>query len=669
MVKSIRKQIADLTAEQMQGIKDRFRVGAITPYDYQVVMYLETAKRIRDYSHPFFLKASVSAGKTLFFAMVAAQCQRMNLPMMILARQAEIVDQDAKELSNLGVKNSVYCAGLNTKAAYFPIVVGSEGTVIGGLDKALADYYPMVLGIDECHQVDCEDLAQAIENKESREQMERSKTEPYRVNEQIVERGYKPHDFDVVELGTGRSQYTIIITELMRRCRERYGRELRIFGATGSEFRGVIPILQDDTRQPGFWREMVTDINTDYLVEFGSVVPTIFGDVGEDGYDLSEFHATAQDGTQDFTQKQLREMEKLINDNASMTKQIMASVHAICENRNSVLVTCAGERHCKEAAAALPEGTTYCIITGKTGEKQRKAYLDAIYEGKIKYCFQVNALTTGVNQPLWDTSVILRKIASLTLLIQLLGRGMRQLKQCHIDAGFTKADHLVLDYSGCMDELGQLYFNPILEQQQFQTRFSNHKDPKKCDICGTMNSFYARRCMHVDGAGNRCEHFWKFNLCEDQKDQQTGKVVIRGCGAKNDVAARICRCCDVSLRDPNDSLNNKHYTKSDWYDVVSMRVTPTKNGRGIVLNYVLMKDGVEFNASERFFPESESNICRVKWREVCKQHIEDSDQARLIGSYKNATKIMSYAHLFRKPFRSTHRKTVKSGDILAKKDF
>ncbi|QPD96279.1 DNA helicase [Enterobacter phage N5822] len=42
--------------------------------------------------------------------------------------------------------------------------------------------------------------------------------------------------------GTGRTQYTLIIREMQRRCKETYGHELRIFGMTGSEFRGVVPI-------------------------------------------------------------------------------------------------------------------------------------------------------------------------------------------------------------------------------------------------------------------------------------------------------------------------------------------------------------------------------------------------------------------------------------------
>ena len=183
---TIEQQI-EAYADKIPLIQKRFTVGNIVPYPYQAVAYIETAKRIAKYEHPFYIKASVSAGKTIMIAMLAAQCKAMNLPMMVLARQAEIVKQDSEEISNLDVPNSVYCAGLGTKAAYFPIVVGSEGTVVNGLFKMLGDYVPSVLAIDECHQVDWQDLAEAIANNESFEYMSRPKDKPYRVNGELVD--------------------------------------------------------------------------------------------------------------------------------------------------------------------------------------------------------------------------------------------------------------------------------------------------------------------------------------------------------------------------------------------------------------------------------------------------------------------------------------------------
>lgn len=676
MIPNIEKQLAAMGPEKIKAIQERFTVGKIVPYPYQCVAYAEIAKRFRDYEHPFFVKASVSAGKTIIFAMVAAQCQRMNLPFMVLSRQAEIVDQDSDEISNFGVPNSVYCAGLNTKSAYFPIVVGSEGTVANGLFKALGDYGPKVLGIDECHQVDWEDLAEALENDESFEQMSTKKGDPVPNpefditnpvgNEYLTD----PKTGDSLK-GTGRSQYTIIIITLMRRCREKHGMEMRIFGMTGSEFRGTTPILVENKKFRGFWREQITNIDTDYLIKVGTVVPTVFGSTDGVKYDLDEFKATGIDGTQDFDAAQLRAMGKKIHESKSQTQKIMKMVAAKAETRNAVLITCADQRHCKEAAEALPEGSTYAIITQTTSAKRRKEILDDVRAGKIKYTFQVMALTTGVNVPNWDFSVLLRKIGSLTLLIQLLGRGMRLLKPHHVEQGMVKDDHLVWDFAGTMDELGQLYFHPVLEEAMYQRRGKDGKDPKKCPICDTENSFYARRCMHIDENGNRCEHYWTFRVCEDQIDDRTKKILVRGCGAKNDVVARVCRCCDVSLIDPNMKLTNKVYTKNDWCTVVGFNLGLTKNQNGVILNYRLRDmDGEEYNARQVYFPQSDNRICKVKWKnEAVNLHVIDPKMRSYFLGVRDARKIVQYATHFRAPVRVTHRKNAKGEDIISRKDF
>lgn len=679
MIPNIDKQIEDLGVERIKAIQERFTVGDIVPYEYQCVAYVEIAKRLSRYEHPFFVKAAVSAGKTIIFAMVAAQCKRMGLKALFLARQSEIVDQDSKEISAFGVPNSVYCAGLNTKSAYFPIVVGSEGTVIGGLNKALGDYVPQVLGIDECHQVNWNDIVEAEENGESIEQMMTPKGEQVEENPLLI--------------GTGRAQYTIIIAEMRRRCLETYGHQLRIFGMTGSEYRGIDPILVEDTRNPGFWREQITNIDTDYLVKFGSVVPTFFGNVGDLGYDLSEFTPVNELGVADYDQKQLKAMSNKIHQSGTMTQQIMQMVNEVMKNRLCALVTCADERHCKEAAAALPSGTKYHIITGKTGEKQRRLWLEDAYEGRVKYIFQVQALTTGVNVPPWDTSVILRKIGSLTLLTQLLGRGMRQLKTYHKEVlGMHKTDHLVLDFSGTMFEMGNLYFDPMLEQAQFQLRKSQDKDPKFCQICGTENSFYARRCVNetpnkikvskekiscvkkykakLKVKYSRCEYFWTYKECEDQIDERTNKVIHKGCGTKNDVTARVCRNCGLALRDPNDNLSGKMYRKNDWCDVLDFNVTLTKNQAGVIFCYKLRDSGgVVFMAYEKYFPESKHKICKTLWTKAVRTHVIYRQTANYMITCRNAIKIMSYAWQILPPKRVKHRKNTKKEDLIAQKEF
>ncbi|WP_236452274.1 helicase-related protein, partial [Escherichia coli] len=77
----------------------------------------------------------------------------------------------------------------------------------------------------------------------------------------------------------------------------------------------------------------------------------------------------------------------------------MQKVVERAKTRNGVLITCAGQRHCKEAASYLPPDATYAIITEKTNSKKRGEILDKANRGEIKYIFQVMALTTGVNVP------------------------------------------------------------------------------------------------------------------------------------------------------------------------------------------------------------------------------------------------------------------------------
>ncbi|WP_236516390.1 hypothetical protein, partial [Escherichia coli] len=71
------------------------------------------------------------------------------------------------------------------------------------------------------------------------------------------------------------------------------------------------------------------------------------------------------------------------------------------------------------------------------------------------------------------------------------------LKPEQIAAGYKKEDHLVLDFSSTMFELGGLYEDPILEEAEAQ-RAKRSGEQVPCPKCQTMNSPYARRCIGKD---------------------------------------------------------------------------------------------------------------------------------------------------------------------------
>ena len=649
-MQKIDAMIAEL---DMDKLRASIHTGEIEPRPYQWLVYEKTAEVIRKFGKqpkPSYVTASVGAGKTIMIAMIAARFQAMNKRPeelepgeeldwygMVIARQGEIADQDAEEMWNMQVKNSLFSASLNRKSTAYPIICGTEGTIINGLfDKhgpdgeviksPLSDFTPRYVLVDECHQVNWQDI----------------------ISEQPE------------------TQYGVIMNELNRRCKAKYGHEVIVIGYTGSPFRGVESI------KGAYWKHEIVNISTKYLVDLGFLVPTIFGgqDIEDLQYDLHEFASSEVDGVQDFTDSQLKEMQEEILKQGTLTQKIMLKVMELTRDRLGVLITCAGKKHCKEAAKYLPEGS-YSIVTEDMGQKARRKALKDAATGRKKYTLQIGCLTTGVNIPYWDTSVILRKIMSLTLLTQLLGRPMRLLKTEQIAAGLVKENHLCLDFTGTMFELGSLYEDPILEEAESQ-RAKRSGEQVPCPKCQTMNSPYARRCIGKDltSPDGRCEEFFSFIRCGFNKHGI--RIFDDGCGTKNDPTARYCRQCDHVLRDPNAALNERAYTDNEWTEVKDFKIELTKDEKGVVYRYFITKEnGKDGWASEVFHPFGRQerylkNQFKIKG---LLNHVSDRNLIDNLMNCHSAKAFMAFTGLIRAPKRITHRFNDKGRDIIHRKEF
>lgn len=636
-MQKIDAMIAEL---DMDKLRASIHTGEIEPRPYQWLVYEKTAEVIRKFGKqpkPSYVTASVGAGKTIMIAMIARRFQDMGWEGLVIARQGEIIEQDAEELWNLSVKNSLFSASLGRKAYAYPLIAGTEGTIINGLfDKTaddgtvtkslLSDFSPRYILVDECHQVNWQDI----------------------ISEQPE------------------TQYGVIMNELNRRCKAKYGHEVIVIGYTGSPFRGVESI------KGAYWKNEIVNISTKYLVDLGFLVPTIFGgqDIEDLQYDLHEFASSDVDGVQDFTDSQLKEMQEEILKQGTLTQKIMLKVMELTRDRLGVLITCAGKKHCKEAAKYLPEGS-YSIVTEDMGQKARRKALKDAATGRKKYTLQIGCLTTGVNIPYWDTSVILRKIMSLTLLTQLLGRPMRLLKPDQIAAGLVKENHLCLDFTGTMFELGGLYEDPILEEAEAQ-RAKRSGEQVPCPKCQTMNSPYARRCIGKDtkSPDGRCEEFFSFIRCGF--DKHGIRIFDDGCGTKNDPTARYCRQCDHVLRDPNAALNERAYTDKEWTDVQDFKVELTKDAEGVLYRYLVVKaDGKTGWANEVFYPfgGKPKHLRDMFKMKALLPHLEDKSMLKKMMDCHDAKTFMHYAGLILAPKRITHRFNDKGRDIIHRKDF
>lgn len=488
-------------------------IGNITPYPFQNDLIESMKNEVRDQwakikngeqerFEPVIIEAYVSAGKTILLGAMASHMSSVGGNTLILARTGELVEQNAEECWNMDAENSVFSASLGIKSVKHKCIVGTEGTVANALYKQFLNKKFHQLLIDEAHEVHW------------REALQKIKDPNYETN----------------------NQYALILAELIRR-----NPKMAIIGVTGTPYRGSESIISKE----GFWKRRIGPrIDRDFLVDNGYIVPTIFG-YGELEYDYHEWDGQKTEGTEDFGAKDLKAMGDKAD--VKLTHKIMREVMEITKNRLGVLITCASEKHCKQAASVLPDGT-WAIVTQSTGNKKRKEILDKAKEGKLKYILQIGCLTTGVNVPFWDTSVLLRRIGSLTLLTQLLGRGMRLLKPWQEEAGWVKHNHLCLDYSGTMAAMQELFDDPILDDAVLEKNKKRNEGFKTCPKCASKglngeNHIMARRCnkrvTDEDGVESRCDYFWHSKTCENKiggnfKNFEYALVDSKGNALKNE---------------------------------------------------------------------------------------------------------------------------------------
>lgn len=582
-------------------------IGKITPYEYQWQICEAIKSHIRNewanykstrLVRPAIVEAYVSAGKTIILGAIANHCVNVGAKVLILARIGELAEQDSDECWNMDTPNSIYSASLDRKSTHYNCVVGTERTVANALTTDFADWVPHVILIDECHEVSWRDV-----------------------------------------IGEATTSYGQIINHFRAK-----NPKLAAIGVTGTPYRGIESIVGP------FWQaQLEPRIDRKFLVDNGYIVPTIFG-FGHDDvqYDLGEFGPKSELGTEDYSSSELQAMAEKMD--VSTTHRIMTEVIEIAKDRNSVMITCASENHCKEASEVLPAGT-WGIVTQSTKKLDRKRILDGLKDGSIKYVLQIGCLTTGLNRPLLDTSVILRRIGSLTLLVQLLGRGMRLLKPGHVDAGIVKNDHLCLDYSGTMEAMQAMFDDPILEQAELD-RAKKEKQLIECPKCATLNSEHARRCMGEDD-GERCDYFWQSKDCPH-------------CGVQNDTTARDCRECGKTLIDPNEALRGKHYTEDDWKHVAGMDFIPCKNGGILVIIRFdnLDHEGKPEEAKLFFNPWSSAGAKQI-WKQtfVVRFVTGYAMQNKILGLRTNEA-VCKLKAIFNVPSMATHRINEKGRSVV-----
>jgi len=470
---------------------------------------------------PCMIEAVTGAGKSIIVAKVADFVHRTSgKRVLCLQPSAELTKQNHEKYTSYGLDASIYSSSAGAKSLRHHVVFGTPGTVKGNIN-GFKDTAAII--VDECHKT----------------------TPTIRMIIQKI-REFNPN---VRVIGLTATPYTM------------GGGYIYAYDEHGN------PVPEDQTLDP-FYNTCLYRITGPELIQMGYLTQP----------HADPDHAASYD-TSGISRHTQREYEQAFEGRGRKTAEIIADVVRHAHGRMGVMIFAATKNHAIECMESLPPENSR-MVTGETPAGERKKIIDDYKARKFKYLVNIGVLTTGFDAPHVDVIAILRATESASLLLQIIGRGLR----IHPE----KKDCLVLDYAENIErhQLENDLFTP-----QIKARKKNKGEPIEvcCPLCNAVNEFslrpnpdelpidqdgdftdltgnkvmiddqpmpahFGRRCFGqsiVAGQSVRCEHRWSSKPCHE-------------CEHENDIAARFCESCKEELIDPNERLAVEfHRMKAD----------------------------------------------------------------------------------------------------------
>lgn len=504
-----------------------------TPRDYQQAAHDAVIAHWKKTTVPCLVEAATGAGKAIIISMLAETLYKLSgKRVLCLAHSSELVTQNASKFEACGVPYSIYSASIAKNLS--GLVIFATDASFKRVAKQMAGQFAGVI-LDECHRIVPTVKAIIEELKEGNPNLRVCglSATPYR-------------------LGTG-----FVVKQ----------------GPDGVDF------PESQCVDPYFGR-MVYSVAAPALIKRGYLTPPLVTRHESESYDTSGL-TTGANG-----QFSAAAVEKAFEGWGRKTAAIVGDVLAQAGGRRAIMWFAATVRHAQEIMASLPPDEAR-MIGGDINTKpsDRRALVADYKAQKYRHLVSVGTMTTGVDFTHVDCIAILRATESVSLLQQIIGRGLR------LHDG--KTDCLVLDYGGnitrhCPD--GDI-FRPEIEAAY--QKAGEGTIEAKCEWCGFTNLFtprpndlefdvdeygyfvdktgervtqdvydtteegqeattksvpipahYGRRCtgsVITRTAVERCGYFWTCKQCPE-------------CSQENDIAARYCQKCKAELVNPNEKL-------------------------------------------------------------------------------------------------------------------
>lgn len=518
----------------------------LQPRFYQVEAHDAVIDHWRGSTLPVLVEAATGAGKSVIVAMLAKTLHDLSggKRVLCIAPSAELTQQNYEKYLAIGEKASIYSASIS-KSLRHQIVFATPLT-FKKVARRLGGEFAGVI-IDECHGI-TDSIKQIIDDM----------------------RQGAPN--------------------------------LRVCGLSATPFRlgdgfifGIDPdgkALPESIARDPYFHQCVYSIGARMLLDLGFLTPLRAGVISASKYDTGGLKIQSNGQFSAATVKAAFEGW------GRRTAAIVADVVAQTQDATGVMIFAATVNHAKEVMASLhPDNAR--IVTGETPKAERDKILEDFKSRKFLYLVNVSVLTTGFDAPNVSHIAILRATESVSLLQQIMGRGMRLFD--------GKTECVVFDYAGnfekhCPD--GDLYAPQVKAAYQ-----GTGGEPVEavCESCNRVNMFtarpndagfnidangyftdltglrimtqnhkgedvpmpahYGRRCQHSHlRTGERCEYYWSCKVCPV-------------CDHANDIAARFCSSCKQELINPNDKLIEMHVahkkdpTKPQTEEVLSITYT------------------------------------------------------------------------------------------------
>lgn len=566
---------------------------------YQEEAVKNTLDYFRKKRDPAVIVLPTGAGKSLVIAEIARIAKGR---VLVLAHVKELVEQNYLKYKSFGLEAGIFSASLGQKDFEHKAIFGSVQSVARADDDFFKDF--SILIIDECHRV-------AEDN------------------------------------GT---QYQDVILKLQKN-----NPKLAILGLTATPYRMGIGWIyeyshagEQKTEQPRFFKRCVYELPLSYMIKNKFLTVPVKVDIPVTCYDFSEL-------TEKNRMYTMNEVEELLKNQKRLTPLIVKNIVDITEQfkRKGVMIFSATIKHAEEIMQHLPKDEARLVI-GDTEIKERDEIVEDFKNKKFKYLVNVSVLTTGFDAPHVDVIAILRPTESNSLYQQIVGRGLR------LDPG--KTDCYILDYTG----MGHDIYTPEIDDKRPAKESVIVEVP--CPQCGFENQFWGLtddEGIVIEHYGRKCKgaHHDPFTMEMEPCGFLFRYKLCPSCGHQNDITARECKECRLTLIDADTKLKQAKLSKDAHIltpDKITLDEKKDKNGNPYL--EVRYYDADAKFLSEAHFFNNPSSIKKFQIN-FLRSHFR---RPELAAELQSPSEVIKYQKLLRMPAFIIARKQEKFWKITEK---